>query len=179
MPNVGVAQIYTPLYDFGTGSGDPHTPQGHFAQARDGNLYNTSSTGGEYGYGTVFQLTPSGKMRVVWSFTGAGAKGGPPGGHPTSGLTLGTDGDLYGTTIEDGTNYKGTVFRLTTGGNLTVLYNFTGEADGESPASAPVQGLDGNLYGSSSDDIKIRCDLQDDACRRIDGHLRVYGASRH
>jgi uncharacterized repeat protein (TIGR03803 family) len=154
LPNLCVAQIYTPLDDFGTESGDPQAPQGHFAQARDGNLYNTSSSGGEHGYGTVFQLTPSGKMKVLWSFTGAGAKGGPPGGHPTSGLTLGTDGNLYGTTIEDGTSYKGTVFRITTGGILTVLYNFTGEADGQSPAAAPVQGLDGDFYGSSSDDIK-------------------------
>ena len=56
LPAVGVAQTYTPLYDFGNVTGDPTLPQGHFAQARDGNLYNTSSSGGENGYGTVLKV---------------------------------------------------------------------------------------------------------------------------
>ncbi len=57
------------LYDFGTKTGDPHNPSwpGVFAQGRDGNLYSTSQAGG-IGYGTVFQLTPAGGVKVLHQF---------------------------------------------------------------------------------------------------------------
>ncbi len=147
--STSAAQVYTVLYDLGTNSGDPQSPQGHYAQARDGNLYSTSPSGGANGYGTVFQLTPAGKMKVMWSFTGVNSQG----GDPTSGLTLGTDGNLYGTTIADGTDSAGTVFRISTGGKLTVLHNFTGTTDGSNAVIAPVQGTDGNFYGAASNGI--------------------------
>ncbi len=143
------AQIYTPLYDLGTNTGDPHSPQGHFAQARDGNLYNTSPSGGANGYGTVFQLTPGGKMKVVWNFTG----GKPDSGDTTTGLTLGADGALYGSTPGGGTDGYGIVFKITTAGTLTVLHNFSGTTDGASP-TAPVQGTDGNYYGAASNGVQ-------------------------
>jgi len=144
------AQTYTVLYDFGTNSGDPQSPQGHFAQARDGNLYSTSPYGGN-GYGTVFQLTPAGKMNVVLPFT---SLNGGHGAYPVSGLTLGTDGNLYGTTISDGTDDYGTVFKITTSGKLTVLHNFTGASDGSNAVIAPVQGTDGNFYGAASNGVQ-------------------------
>jgi uncharacterized repeat protein (TIGR03803 family) len=143
------SQIFTVLYDLGTNSGDPNFPQGHFAQGRDGNLYSTSPSGGANGYGTVFQLTPAGKMKVLWSFTGVNAQG----GDPTSGLTLGTDGNLYGTTIGDGTQNAGTVFKITTGGKLKVLHNFNNTTEGSTAVIAPVQGTDGNFYGAASNGI--------------------------
>jgi len=137
--------VFTPLYEFGTNVGDPNLPQGHFAQARDGNLYNTSSAGGANGYGTVFQLTPAGAMKVLWSFTGVNAQG----GDPVSGLTLGTDGNLYGTTIADGTAGAGTIFKITTAGKLTVLHNFNNTTEGDTASYAPIQGTDGNFYGTT------------------------------
>ena len=82
---------------------------------------------------------------MLWSFTGENAGG----GQPKSGLTLGTDGDLYGVTTGDGTHNHGTVFKITTAGKLKVLYNFTNGADGVGFAAAPIQGRNGNFYGVS------------------------------
>ena len=61
------AQTYSVLYNLGTNAGDPLNPSriGLFAQGRDGNLYSTTQFGGANGFGTVFQLTPSGNMTVL------------------------------------------------------------------------------------------------------------------
>src|ERR1700722_12367247 len=107
------AQTYSVLYNLGTQTGDPINPAwiGLFAQGRDGNLYSTSQSGGAFGYGAVFQLTPSGTMNVLHSFSDTSSDG----AVPYSGLTLGTDGSLYGTTYYGGLGY-GTVYKITTGG---------------------------------------------------------------
>jgi uncharacterized repeat protein (TIGR03803 family) len=81
----------------------------------------------------------------VFSSTGGG------GGWPPNGLMLATNGDLYGTTQfgrADGPSGLGTVFRMTTNGDLTTLVSFTG-ADGSVPQAALAQGGDGNLYGTT------------------------------
>lgn len=89
------AQTYSVLYNLGSKSGDPINPGwiGQFAQGRDGNLYSTTQDGGTNGFGTVFQLTPSGSMKVLHNFSNTSSDG----AFPYSGLTLGTDGSLYGT----------------------------------------------------------------------------------
>src|ERR1035437_2719733 len=144
------AQTYSVLYNMASHTGDPWYPQwiGLFAQGRDGNLYSTSQAGDLLNgqrYGTVFQLTPEGSMTVLHSFTvGRRANGGPHDG----GLTLGTDGSLYGTSVQDGTVY-GTVFKITTSGEFTVLHNFNGTPEGSGPLAAPIQGTDGNFYGTT------------------------------
>jgi uncharacterized repeat protein (TIGR03803 family) len=141
------AQTYTVLYNLGSKTGDPLNPtrQGSFAQARDGNLYSTSQTGGTNGQGTVFRLTPSGAMTVVYSFDDT------HGAQPNGGLTLGTDGYLYGTTYYGGSTGFGTIFKITTGGALTSLHTFNGTTEGNGPLAAPIEGLDGNFYGTTSD----------------------------
>jgi uncharacterized repeat protein (TIGR03803 family) len=63
-------------------------------------------------------------------------------------LTLGIDGNLYGTTAFGGTNNLGTVFKITTSGILTLLHNFADAGDGLGPVAAPTQGTDGNFYGT-------------------------------
>jgi len=140
------AQKFSVLYRLGSNSGDPAYPAwiGLFAQGRDGNLYSTSQSGGGKGYGTVFQLTPAGKMQVLWTITGHNAQGGLPAG----GLTLGTDGNLYGTSAGGGLAY-GTVFKITTSGKLTTLHNFNGNTEGETPYAPPIQGTDGSFYGTT------------------------------
>src|ERR1039458_6899824 len=144
------APTYEVLYNLASHTGDPWYPQwiGLFAQGRDGNLYSTSQAGDLLNgqrYGTVFQLTPAGSVTVVHSFTGQNAQG----GFPNGGLTLGTDGSLYGTSVGDGLGY-GTVFKITTSGQFTVLHNFKGGlTEGVAPLAAPIQGTDGNFYGTT------------------------------
>jgi uncharacterized repeat protein (TIGR03803 family) len=139
------AQIYTDLYNFGSKSGDPVQPSysGIVAQGRDGNLYSTSPYGGS-GSGTVFKITSAGTLTVVYNFDGT------HGATPFGGLSLGTDGNFYGTTSQSGTSSGGTVFNITPSGQLSVLYNFTGGSDGAAPYAPPIQGTDGNFYGTTT-----------------------------
>jgi uncharacterized repeat protein (TIGR03803 family) len=140
-------QIYTVLDNLGSTNTDPLQPawMGIIAQGRDGNLYSTTQAGGAFTnghqYGTVFSFTPSGTMSVLHSFDLAS------GGIPNSGLTLGTDGSLYGTTSVGGLGY-GTIFKITSNGTFTLLHNLNGSTEGIGPNTPPIQGLDGNFYGT-------------------------------
>jgi uncharacterized repeat protein (TIGR03803 family) len=112
-----------------------------------GNLYGTSSSGGAYGKGAVFELTPSPggwTEEILYSFTG-----GDDGGGPNS-LLVGRDGNLYGTAA-GGVYGLGVVFQLVrppTGGNWTenVMYAFPDSPDGGSPSSLVQDGL-GDFVG--------------------------------
>jgi uncharacterized repeat protein (TIGR03803 family) len=77
---------------------------------------------------------------------------GTDGANPYAGLVQGTDGNLYGTTIDGGVNGGGNVFRLTPGGKLTSLYDFCSQpdcADGQYPVTTLIEGADGNFYGTT------------------------------
>jgi uncharacterized repeat protein (TIGR03803 family) len=75
---------------------------------------------------------------------------------PLAALVQGADGNFYGTTNEGGTNHAcdngcGTVFKITPGGTLTTLSSFVNyPSDGINPTAAPIQGTDGNFYGTNS-----------------------------
>jgi uncharacterized repeat protein (TIGR03803 family) len=139
------AQSYRDLYNFASNAGDPFQPSysGIVAQGRDGSLYSTSPYGGS-GNGTVFKITPAGTLTVMYNFDGT------HGALPFGGLTLGTDGNFYGTTSQSGASGGGTVFNITPSGQLSVLYNFTGSSDGAVPYASPIQGTDGNFYGTTT-----------------------------
>ncbi len=141
------AQTYTVLYNFGSHPGDPATPQlSTITQGRDGNLYSTTPGGGSSNYGAAFRITPSGDLTVLHSFPG------PGGALPYGGLAPSTDGNFYGTTAVGGVNgfaSPGTIFRMTPGGSLTTLYGFQGGSDGSDPHARPLQGMDGNYYGTA------------------------------
>jgi uncharacterized repeat protein (TIGR03803 family) len=79
----------------------------------------------------------------LYSFTN-----GNDGAFPQAGLVQASDGNLYGTASEGGTNNLGTVFRINATGVLTTLYSFTGR-DGDYPVAGLVQASDGNLYGTT------------------------------
>src|ERR1700690_852105 len=140
------AQTFSVLYNFGTKTGDPNTPasSGIIAQGRDGNLYSTSAAGGANNMGAVFKITPRGTLTVLYSFDGT------HGSSPVGGLTLGTDGNFYGTAQQGGTLGRGNFLKIPPAGTLTVLYNFgTQAADGFLPSAPPIEGTDGNFYGTT------------------------------
>jgi uncharacterized repeat protein (TIGR03803 family) len=147
------AQTYSSIYEFGGKTGDPDHPQysGTITQGRDGELYTTTPDGGSNGYwGTAFKIAPFGALTVLYNFNATTGSSTAPFG----GLTLGTDGNFYGTTEIGGTFSFGTVFKITASRTLTTLYNFGTCAypckEGIYPRAAPVQGTDGNFYGTAA-----------------------------
>jgi len=138
------AQTYTDLHDFNTSAGDPHTFQeSNLAQGRDGNFY-AESAGGGTGNGAVFKITPSGTPTVILSFDGT------DGSNEIGGMTLGTDGNLYGCTWSGGSSGNGITFKITPKGTQTALHNFANNGDGANPANVLVRGT-GLFYGTTND----------------------------
>jgi uncharacterized repeat protein (TIGR03803 family) len=124
-----------------------------------GNLYGNTSYSGYAGGGVVYKLDPSGNETVLHSFTAefSGA-GGPEGAFPTGSMVLDSAGNLYGTAWAGGSTPEGcmtfgcgVVFSLNQAGDYTVLYSFTGGADGGTPFAGLVRDPAGNLYGAASD----------------------------
>jgi len=75
------------------------------------------------------------------------------GNNPASTLVQGNDGNFYGTTVSGGSNNQGTVFRMTPGGVISTLAEFTGitgNNKGANPEAGLVQGYDGNFYGTTN-----------------------------
>jgi uncharacterized repeat protein (TIGR03803 family) len=71
---------------------------------------------------------------------------------PRAGLVQGLDGNLWGMTPQGGSQYGGTIFKITTSGTLTTMYNFCAESgctDGYSPLGALVQTGNGDFYGTA------------------------------
>jgi uncharacterized repeat protein (TIGR03803 family) len=109
-----------------------------------GNAYGTSCCGGDNGWGAVFKITSTRSWSLVHSF-GSGADG----VDPVAPLIRDKAGNLYGTTATGGTSNVGTVFKIDTSGNETILYNFTGGADGGYPHAGLILDAAGNLYGTT------------------------------
>jgi uncharacterized repeat protein (TIGR03803 family) len=133
----------TVLHSF-TDSGDAAYPDAGLIADASGNLYGTTNSGGAYGAGTVFKLTPSGSETVLYSFINT--SGALPG---KAGLIADASGNLYGTTNSGGAYSYGTVFKLTPSGSETVLYSFTGGSDGRGPEAGLIFDASGNLYGTT------------------------------
>jgi uncharacterized repeat protein (TIGR03803 family) len=134
------------LYSFQGGNDGANPAAGVIFDAA-GNLYGATTVGGSGGGGTVFELTPSNghwTLSVLYSFTG--------GAGPANSLVMDTAGNLYGTTVEDGTYGVGTVFKLTPSGGswiYTDLHDFTGGSDGADPFGGVILDASGNLYGTT------------------------------
>jgi len=159
-PGYGTAFKITPagtlttLYSFclQVGCTDGALPVAGLIQATDGNLYGTTSAGasGTTNAGTVFKITPSGTLTTLYNFVNDGG-----GTVPVAGLVQGTDGNLYGAAATGGADESGTLFKITTSGTLTTLYNFCSQfqggicTDGEFPSASLVQDTNGNFYGTT------------------------------
>lgn len=118
-------------------------------QAANRDFYGTTSVGGAHSEGTVFKITPQGKLTTLYSF--CAQSGCSDGSLPIGGVILGTDSNLYGTTLSGGgTSNYGTVFKLSLAGKLTTLHRFQ-LTDGANPAAPLLQGSNGIFYGSTQD----------------------------
>ncbi|HEV3278509.1 MAG TPA: choice-of-anchor tandem repeat GloVer-containing protein [Terriglobia bacterium] len=127
-------------------------PPGGLVEARDGNFYGTTSSDGANGEGgTVFEVTPSGTLTTLYNFCSQG--GFCTDGYSPNAVVQATDGNFYGTTAEGGASFNGTIFKITSDGALTTLYNFcsqSGCTDGDSPEAAVTEDTNGNFYGTTS-----------------------------
>jgi uncharacterized repeat protein (TIGR03803 family) len=141
---------YTNLYSFGNYTNDGAVPAG-LVQGSDGNFYGTTYLGGlitlcTNGCGMVFRISPSGSETNLYSFVGSPNDG----QEPAAGLVQGSDGNFYGTTLQGGAASSGTVFRISSSGSYSNLYSFKGNSnDGGWPIDPPVQGSNGNFYGTT------------------------------
>src|SRR5580658_681412 len=132
----------TVLYSF-TGGADGQAPHAGLLLDGEGNLYGTTVAGGANGYGVVFKLDTAGTETVLHSFA-AGADG----AEPDAGVIQDSAGNLYGTTDYGGASGEGVIFKIDTSGNETVLYTFTGGADGGIPGCLILDSA-GNLYSTA------------------------------
>jgi uncharacterized repeat protein (TIGR03803 family) len=123
-----------------TGSG----PQAALTLGNDGLFYGTTTGGGTNGgFGTVFKVTTNGLLTTLATFASAN------GADPQAALILGSDGSLYGTTVNGGTNGGyGTVFKVMTNGLLTSLVSFD-NTNGANPYAGLTPDSDGNFYGTT------------------------------
>lgn len=144
---VGVAM---PLYTFKGGT-DGAQPMGGLIGDSQGNLYGTTSSGGDgsfgLGHGVVFKFNPTSGAppTTLHTFTG------PDGATPAAGLAWDSQHNMYGTTTQGGAHGYGTVFKLdSSGNNFTTLYSFTGGADGATPYAGVVVDGQGNVRGAAS-----------------------------
>lgn len=129
-----------------------------------GNLYGTTSDGGAYTYGTVFELTPATAggwtERVLHSFDYNGEE--YDGQNPGAGLVFDGSGNLYGTTFDGGLDsVGGTVFQLTPnpsgGWTEGLLHNFGNGTDGTNPSSNLIFDAAGNFYGTTATGGRNNC----------------------
>ena len=124
-------------------------PDAALILGNDGNFYGTTREGGNtsssypVGMGTVYLVTTNGTLTTLAVFEGTNGAG------PEASLTLGNDGNFYGTTQAGGSNGYGTLFRVTTNGVLTTLASFA-VTNGSYPEAALTLGKDGHFYGTTS-----------------------------
>jgi uncharacterized repeat protein (TIGR03803 family) len=156
---------YTVLYSFCTevNCADGAYPEAKLVEGVDGNFYGTTFWAGananeslyDDGGGTVFKITPDGKLTTLHSF--CAQPNCTDGDSSMGGLIQATDGNFYGTTTAGGASGAcaggcGTIFRITPSGTLSTLYSFcshTDCTDGSYPYSGMIEANDGNFYGTT------------------------------
>ena len=142
----------TVLHNFTGIDGDGGNPaNGNLTFDSTGNIYGTTSSGGEFDAGAVYKLTRNGDSwteSVLHSFSDSN-----DGRYPEAGITFDAAGNLYGTTPAGGTDDYGTVYELSPSGSgwvETILYSFTNGADGKTPAGGVAIDSNGNLFGTTA-----------------------------
>src|SRR5438309_839272 len=128
------------VYSFKTTGNDGNNPTGGLTLGTDGNFYGITQQGGTKANGTLFKMTPTGTLTILHNFNSF-VDGAFPWGPPI----LASDGNFYGTTSGGGINGRGVVYKMTSSGTLTKIYQFD-VTHGYSPIAPPTQGTDGFLY---------------------------------
>jgi uncharacterized repeat protein (TIGR03803 family) len=152
-PNTNGRWTEKVLHSFGNGT-DESQPAGSLIFDPAGNLYGTTTNGGTYGSGTVFQLSrgTNGKWTEKVLHTFGKSK---DGNTPVAGLIFDAAGNLYGATDGGGAYAGGTVFQLSRGTNgkwtEKVLHTFGKGKDGKKPVAGLIFDAAGNLYGTTAD----------------------------
>ena len=139
------AGVLTVLYSFDSTHGSH--PNGPLVQGSDGNFYGTTSSGGSLDGGVVFKLTPSKVLTVLHNFDAK--PGSVDGSVVDAGVIQATDGNFYGVTDAGGTNGFGTVYKVTSTGVYSVLYNLV-KATGSVPETTLRQHTSGKFYGETN-----------------------------
>jgi uncharacterized repeat protein (TIGR03803 family) len=142
--------VLTTLYSFcaQANCADGSYPIAGLVQGNDGNFYGSTYSGGANGnYGTIFKITPTGRLTTLHSFSGI------DGSFPSGNLIQATDGNIYGMAYSGGAHGDGTIFKISAGYVFQTLYSFCAQAncnDGANPYGGLYQATDGNLYGTTS-----------------------------
>ncbi len=133
------------IYRFkGSSANDGANPQyNESLLAYKGALYGTTNGGGRFNQGTVYEITPSGKERVLHTFGSKRRDGATPTGN-----LIAHDGSLYGSAYNGGTHNAGVAFAITTSGKERILYDFQGGSDGAGPNS--LIAVNGVFYGTTT-----------------------------
>ena len=135
------------IYSF-TGGNDGGTPVSGVTLDKAGNLYGTTSFGGLYGTGVVYELSPSPSgwtETVLYNFEGQS-----DGEFPVGGVIMDKAGNIYGSTFLGGHNGGGTVYQLSPSGGswtLATLYSFSTYYG---PYNKLTLDAAGNLYGAAN-----------------------------
>lgn len=156
--DVGCGVIYkidpagneTILHAFLGYTADGAGPNSNLIIDQSGNLYGTTSSGGAFSAGIIYELSSAGVYTILHSFNGKSG-----GADPQTGVIRDSKGNLYGTTYAGGkiscnryTNGCGIVYKLSRTGQFTVLHTFTGRPDGANPSwGSLLRDSSGNIYG--------------------------------
>ncbi len=132
------------LTDLASFSSDGGLLPGGLVEDASGDFYGATVDGGANFLGTIFKyITASNDFRSVLSFTLA------DGSNPNSPLFLNSDGNVYGTTLQGGSNGFGTVFSFSSSGELSRVISFA-VTNGAYPQSPLILGADGTFYGTTA-----------------------------
>jgi uncharacterized repeat protein (TIGR03803 family) len=174
------------LHSFDGGPTDGAYPQSGLLLEHSGNFYGSTPFGGSLGFGCLFKITHTGELSIVYSFTtGAGGTA-----LPNGPLVQDAKGAIYGTTQFGGTAGFGSVFELSQQHVFTTLISFPGyPAGGGNPAAGVTLGTDGNLYGTTSAGgtydggtvFEVRLDRKhrSDASEDLDLHAKEHHGKEH
>ncbi|MGC2449602.1 MAG: choice-of-anchor tandem repeat GloVer-containing protein [Candidatus Sulfotelmatobacter sp.] len=158
---------FTVMHKFTYGPSDGWYVVSGLVRDGEGNLYGTTSGGGAWGDGIIYEITNTGEEKVLYSFAGT-----PDGSNP--GPLVIANGRLYGTTVSGGQptcwgpyGGCGTIFEFDKSGKERVIYAFNGVTDGAVPVGPITFDSEGNMYGTTESGPKDGCPFSHGGCGTV------------